>query len=627
MSGDLLDEVLSLRPSAFALLHRPAEAVGHETVDVLVGDVSTPETLAGIPLPATSHTSGARHDVLTVVPFRQIFERGFACPDDHTPLITMTVTDQSTVSRSEVLTRLPEDQIHLVGQRFEPDDVGYAETVRRVVTDEIGQGEGSNFVIKRSFLADMANYSLQQALTFYRHLLKRESGAYWTFLVHTGSRTLVGATPERHISQRAGTAVMNPISGTYRYPPNGPSLPEVLRFLEDQKEADELYMVVDEELKMMARICATGGRVVGPYLKEMSRLAHTEYFISGTCTRDPRETLRETMFAPTVTGSPLESAFRVIARHEPEGRGYYSGIIALIGQDERGERLLDSALMIRAADIDNGGRLRIGLGSTLVRHSEPDGENAETRAKAAGLLTALESTDAQPLGSHPSVRTALNRRNASIATFWQEGQPGQDQGDPALTGKSVLIVDAEDTFTAMLEHQLRSLGLWVVVRHCAEAAEAADFDEYDLIVMGPGPGDPRDTNQVRIGQMSSGVRTLLDERKPFLAVCLSHQILSLQLGFDVVRRNVPNQGAQRLIDLFGSPRRVGFYNTFTALSSEDKALCSGVGLIEVSGDTETREVHALRGPHFASVQFHAESLLTQDGVQILGDLARETLTV
>ncbi|MBF6056701.1 phenazine-specific anthranilate synthase component I, partial [Streptomyces eurocidicus] len=135
---------------------------------------------------------------------------------------------------------------------------------------------GANFVIKRSFTADITGYGPEHALTFFRRLLERESGAYWTFLVHTGERTFVGATPERHISVAGGRAVMNPISGTYRYPAAGPSLPEVMDFLADRKETDELYMVVDEELKMMARICTGGGRVVGPYLKEMARLAHTE---------------------------------------------------------------------------------------------------------------------------------------------------------------------------------------------------------------------------------------------------------------------------------------------------------------------------------------------------------------
>ncbi|MFD6735851.1 chorismate-binding protein, partial [Micromonospora aurantiaca] len=192
--------------------------------------------------------------------------------------------------------------------QFDVDDDEYAGIVRKVITEEIGTGEGANFVIKRAFVADIADYGMDSALAFFRRLLEREHGAYWTFIVHTGERTFVGATPERHVSLRAGKAVMNPISGTYRYPPSGPELSEVMDFLADRKETDELYMVVDEELKMMARICDPAPRVVGPYLKEMARLAHTEYFIEGHSTRDPRTILRETLFAPTVTGSPLQSA-------------------------------------------------------------------------------------------------------------------------------------------------------------------------------------------------------------------------------------------------------------------------------------------------------------------------------
>lgn len=40
-------------------------------------------------------------------------------------------------------------------------------------------------------------------------------------------------------------------------------------------------MVVDEELKMMARMCTKGGSINGPLLKEMSRLIHTEYLLTG----------------------------------------------------------------------------------------------------------------------------------------------------------------------------------------------------------------------------------------------------------------------------------------------------------------------------------------------------------
>ena len=63
-------------------------------------------------------------------------------------------------------------------------------------------------------------------------------------------------------------------------------------------------MVVDEELKMMCTVGDMGGVVVGPRLKEMAHLAHTEYELRGRSSLDVREVLRETMFAATVTGSP-----------------------------------------------------------------------------------------------------------------------------------------------------------------------------------------------------------------------------------------------------------------------------------------------------------------------------------
>ncbi|NUV41247.1 anthranilate synthase family protein [Streptomyces sp. CAI-24] len=617
---DLLGRILAADPPPFALLHRP-EAGGEGTLDVLVGDVRAYDTLADIPLAPGPH-GGARHDALVLVPYRQIAERGFVGAEDGSPLLAMTVTDQEVRTVAEALRRIPDTPIALTDGGFDTDDETYAETVRRVVTDEIGTGKGANFVIKRSYAADITGYTPAAALTFFRRLLERESGAYWTFVVHTGERTFVGATPERHVSLTRGLAVMNPISGTYRYAPSGPSLPAMMEFLADRKEIDELYMVVDEELKMMSRICPEGGRVIGPFLKEMARLAHTEYFIEGHSDRDPRDILRETMFAPTVTGSPLESACRVINQYEPEGRGYYSGVVALLGRDEEGGHALDSSILIRTADISAAGRLRIGVGATLVRHSDPMSEAAETRAKAAGLLAALESGGQTRLSANPEVRAALAERNSSLADFWLAHAGDRHAPDPYLAGRRVLVVDAEDTFTSMIAQQLRSIGLSVTVRRFDEPY---DPDDHDLIVMGPGPGDPRDLTDPKIAHLDTAVGRLLETRTPFLAVCLSHQVLSGRLGLPLVRRDVPNQGVQREIDLFGRRERVGFYNTFAAVSEEAKTDCPGIGPIEVSRSPETGEVHGLRGPWFASTQFHAESVLTRDGVHITRNLLTELL--
>src|SRR5581483_4518971 len=146
---------------------------------------------------------------------------------------------------------------------------------------------------------------------------------------------------------------------------------------------------VDEELKMLAEV-GGHGRVTGPFLKEMRNLAHTEYYIRARTEMDVRQVLRETMFAPTATGSPIRNAFRVIQRHETGGRGYYGGVAALIGTDERGRQSMDASLLLRVAYLDPAdGSVRIPVGATLVRGSDPYEEVRETRAKAAGVLRAF----------------------------------------------------------------------------------------------------------------------------------------------------------------------------------------------------------------------------------------------
>ncbi|WP_328437486.1 chorismate-binding protein [Streptomyces sp. NBC_00444] len=661
-ASDLLALVLAPDPPPFALLHRP-DRTGPHRLEVLTGELYEPETLAGIPVAEDCDEPG--HQVLAVIPYRQLGERGLACVDDGAPLTAMRITEQAVVPLPDLLGLIPHTPVRLRDGHFDIDDDTYARTVGQIVTDEIGRGAGSNFVIRRSFVGHLTDDRVAAARTVFRRLCEQESGAYWTFLIHTGGRTFVGATPERHVSLHHGNAVMNPISGTYRYPADGPSLAGLMEFLDSDKESDELHMVLDEELKMMARICDGGGRVVGPRLKEMARLAHTEYLITGRSHRRPLDILSETMFAPTVTGSPLASACRVIARYEPTGRGYYGGVAALIGRDRRGGRCLDSAILIRTADLDPTGRVEIGVGATLVRHSDPAAEAAETHAKAATLLRAMRPdppgphpvlraapdplgehpvvsaapgplgpsdplgeqpvvrAEPGPLGEHPVVRAALDRRRRGLAGFWLGEAHAPSALAPGSPPRRVLVVDAEDMFTAMIASQLRSLGLTVTVRGWDEPYE---WDADDLVVMGPGPGDPQDADDPRMSHVRRAIGMLLAQRKPFLAVCLSHQMLSLILGLDTRRRAEPHQGTQREIELFGEDETVGFYNTFCAHSDADKLDVPGVGLVEISRDVDTGEVHALRGPHFASLQFHAESVLTRNGPAILAARIEEALT-
>ncbi|CAB3775006.1 hypothetical protein LMG29542_08388 [Paraburkholderia humisilvae] len=107
------------------------------------------------------------------------------------------------------MSKWPDAQIVISEGRFNVDDDVYADRVSEIVGNEIGSGAGSNFVLKRTFHAALTGYSLATALTAFGRLVRRESGAYWTFLVYTGDRTWIGASPERHISLDAGDVCSN----------------------------------------------------------------------------------------------------------------------------------------------------------------------------------------------------------------------------------------------------------------------------------------------------------------------------------------------------------------------------------------------------------------------------------
>lgn len=623
----------------FALLARE----GSPVVEILRGDVVDVELLADIPLIGAD---GSRQEVLSLVPYRQVRERGFAAHDDGAPLRCLIVRERATVPLADALRLLPREPIALRDAGFDISDEAYAGIVETVIADEIGRGEGANFVIRRDFTAGVDADPRVAALTWFRALLEHERGAYWTFAVITPGHIAVGASPEAHVSARGGdpahpgysTVTMNPISGTFRHPAGGATAETLTEFLQSTKETEELFMVVDEELKMMSAVCTDGGRITGPHLKEMSRLTHTEYMLRGRSRLDPRDILRETMFAPTVTGSPMQNACTVIQRHESAPRGYYSGVAALFTPSEHGDgHDLDAPILIRTAYLVDG-RLRVPVGATLVRHSDPYGEVNETHGKAAGVLGAIgaiardggaavagptpdaDAPAVRPvLGDDPQIARLLASRNERLASFWMN--PQDVEGGGPFAGRTALVVDAEDRFTTMLAHQLRHLGLKTRIAPWHEVT-VVDIDEADLIVSGPGPGDPRDAGSARMLAMRNVVAHRLDTGRPLLAVCLSHQILADRLGIELAPLTQPHQGLQKSVDVFGRAASIGFYNTFTARVAPGT---TRVGAAEVAADADTGDVYALRGHGFASVQGHLESILSRDGMITLERLIAHAL--
>ena len=626
MTLSRLAELAADPTASFVLIARG----GADVVELLSGDVVDVDLLADIPLSA----DGTPREVFAMVPYRQVRERGFVAQDDGAPLRCVLVDEHLHLPTRELLAVLPGAPVPLHDDGFDIADADYAAIVEKVIAEEIGRGEGANFVIRRDFTATIDVDDRTAALTWFRALLTHERGAYWTFAVFTPGHIAVGASPEAHVVARGGVVTMNPISGTFRHPAGGATKDTLTEFLASTKETEELFMVVDEELKMMSAVCSDGGRITGPHLKEMSRLTHTEYMLRGRSALDPRDILRETMFAPTVTGSPMQNACSVIRRHEVKPRGYYSGVAALFTPNAEGGHDLDAPILIRTVYL-NDGVLSVPVGATLVRHSDPLGEVSETHGKAAGVLGAIGAidrdlvsearsdadapTEERALADDPQIAALLASRNSRLAEFWLNPQ-GEEFTGP-FVGRAALVVDAEDRFTTMLAHQLRHLGLTVTIAPWDAVTDEA-VSAADLVVAGPGPGDPRDAESPRIARMREVVARRLDAGTPLLAVCLSHQILADRLGIALAPLDAPHQGLQKSVPVFGEDASIGFYNTFTARVAPGT---TAIGAAEVSADETSGDVYALRGAHFASVQGHLESILSRDGIRTLERLVAHAL--
>jgi 2-amino-4-deoxychorismate synthase len=584
----------------YCLLHRDGKTT------LVTGEIQRHRLLADMPSPGASQPV-----VVSMVPYAQIRERGFDVHDGGEEVLSLVPTEVSDVDLEAVLQGRAEATIRTGGPpTYNLSDEDFTRRVAAIIENEIQNGEGSNFLFSRRGEVHLEAFDAHAANTVFYRSARSEFGAYLTFCFFDGTRWFIGSSPERHMSMEGGVVQMNPICGTL--PRNAlSSRADLIAFLSDPKEINELFQVVDEELKMMSKICAAGGEIHGPYLKEMSRLVHTEYLLKGYSSMDALEAFRLSMFAATMVGSPLENAARIIHKYESDSRRYYSSAILLRSWNPNQTESLDSAITIRTMEVDLEGRCTIQSGASIVRDSVPEKECLEIKAKSEGLLRALSSADVEERYLHAyvdrQVDEILRSRNRHLSRFWLQKQALQPDTE-RFRSRSVLIVDNEDEFTFMLRHLLEHIGVRAEVR----AYDDPDLDlaAADLVLVGPGPGDPSNLEDPKIAAVHGMVADLLAQKRTFMAVCLGHQILCHRLGMPMGRHDPPLQGVQRTVEVFGRSEPCGFYNTFYAMPP-------GGAPPGVEMDVDDGHVVAVRSPHFVGFQFHVESVLTTNGLHIL----------
>ncbi|MBG7697711.1 chorismate-binding protein [Streptomyces sp. MC1] len=670
-AADLADLFRALDPPPFALVRRAApDGTSTGPFDVFIGTMDTVRRVTD--LPSGPAVPGGGPHTLALLPYRCLAERGLDCHDDGTPLRVLRIRRRHTADHAALTAALPAvrpaGDLLGEGAGFDGSDEDYADLVRDLMADEVAR-TGLHVLIRRDFTARLPGHGPAVVGELFRRLLAVEHGAYWTFAVYTGGphgAALAGASPQGHVTLRNGRVVMRPMCGTLRLPPGGrPSAADLVAFLRDGKESEELGAVVDAELAMLCRISEGDVRLEGPRLRPMARVLHTECRISATAALPARHTLAGSLFAATAVGRPFADACRVIARREPTGRGYYGGLIALLGHDDAGNEELDTAVLIRTFEVSGQGRLKLSVGATLGPRSVAADETAETRAKASALVSVLASggpTAGGGAGGHawagrgrapeaaggpatgegggvpgdrtlhqqgsgrqltspaepawcPSVTAELDRRRARLSAYWQ--RPRRPGSRPAPR-PPVLLVDTGGEETAPLAAMLRGLGRTVDVRPAYPAAAAPrTVAPGTTVVLGPGPGDPLAHGDDRITALRAMTSTLLSSGAPTFGVGLGFHLLLAELGLAGAARARDGATGQREIEVFGRRATVGYGGTHTVVAGpHTDTLARRLSLTLCYGPAHG-ELVAMRGPRTGGVAFLPASVLSVEGAELL----------
>jgi len=186
-----------------------------------------------------------------------------------------------------------------------------------------------------------------------------------------------------------------------------------------------------------------------------------------------------------------------------------------------------------------------------------------------------------------------------------------------MVSAMILVLDNYDSFTYNLVQYLGELGVETVVKRNDEIS----IDEIralkpDRILVSPGPCSPRES-----GLSNDVIRTFSQEGVPVFGVCLGHQCIGHVFGANVIVNYRMMHGKTSPIKHNGKDLFEGMPNPFPATRYHSLVIQrdSMPDCLEVTAESDEGEIMGVRHKTLPiwGVQFHPESILTENGRQIL----------
>jgi anthranilate synthase len=401
-----------------------------------------------------------------------------------------------------------------------------------------------------------------------------------------GDEQLVGASPEMFVRVEGQRVESCPIAGTARRSAAGgqAAVIEDARILqgllESKKDEAELTMCTDVDRNDKARVCVPGSvRVLGRrQIETYTGLYHTVDHVEGKLRDDCDgiDAFLSHMWAVTLTGAPKPEAVKIIESLENTSREFYGAAIGALHFN--GD--VNTGITIRTLHL-KGGRVSQRVGAGIVYDSIPEAEAAETHTKATSFRRILSGEIATP----------------SSRAVAQTG-----------AGKTVVLIDNEDSFVQTLADYLRQTGARAVTYRHGTPIETLLKEKPNLIVHSPGPGTP---SQFRVPET---VRALEETKIPQFGVCLGLQGIFEAFGGTLGYLEKPQHGkhwtlthsGHKLFEGVPSPCLVGAYHSIHGIASTLPPC------LEVTATNENGIIMAVAHKTLPvwAVQFHPESVLS-----------------
>jgi anthranilate/para-aminobenzoate synthase component I len=224
--------------------------------------------------------------------------------------------------------------------------------------------------------------------------LSAVSPAPFSAFLDCGEFEIASSSPEQFLRLSGSQIVTRPIKGT-RPRAADPTRDAQLAYKlqTSAKELAELVMITDLLRNDLGKVCEYGSVQV-PELATLEKFAQVQHLVSTVEGRLRKDVTHFAAFAScfpggSITGAPKFRAMEIIDELEPISRGPYCGAIGYLGFNR--ESQLNIA--IRTA-ICASGKIHFNVGAGIVADSIPEMEYAETLAKAAGFLAALNFAQA-----------------------------------------------------------------------------------------------------------------------------------------------------------------------------------------------------------------------------------------